>query len=130
MRTEIKRIEETAQRIIDRKNDLISSGSYSTDFDPEGLETRMTKEVLDETNKAQGIDLQFPKDSNPTAATAKTVWNGGGVSHSSIIKREAVQLPKFSGDKMAGHAFLNILFGSKIGNLKFWNKRKYTKQVC
>ena len=91
----------------------------------------MTKSSKPIQQKSEAIlKFKFLKDSSPTAAIAKTVWTGGGVSHSSNIKREAVQLPKFSGDKMAGHAFLNILFGSKIGNLKFWNKRKYTKQVC
>ena len=119
-----------APKLFRKKDDLHTISLRINDFDAEGLKTRFRKTVIDKVKKARVIVSQFLKDSSPTAATAETVWTGGGVSHSSNIKREAVQLPKFSGDKMAGHAFLNILFGSKIGNLKFWNKRKYTKQVC
>ena len=90
MRTEIKRIKEKAQRLINTKNNLISNSLYSTDFDP-GLEIRLRKKVIDETEKAQGIALKFFKDSNPvsTAATIGSTGIGGGAS-SSNTKKEAV----------------------------------------
>ena len=116
-----------APKLFNKKDDLHTISLGINYFDAEGLKTRFRMTVIDKVKKARVIVSQFLKDSSPTAATAKTVWTGGGVSHSSNIKREAVQLPKFSGDKML---FLNILFGSKIGNLKFWNMRKNTEQVC
>ena len=50
----------------------------------------------------------FLKDLSPssTTAAAKATRTSGGGGHSSNTKREAVQLPKFSGDEKAGQAFL------------------------
>ena len=91
-----------AQKLADKKDDLCSISSGINYFDVEELKMRFRKVVIGKVKKARAIVSQFLKDSSPTAATAETVWNGGGVSHSNIIKREAVQLPKFSGDKMTG----------------------------
>ena len=94
-----------APKLFNKKDDLHTISLGINYFDAEGLKTRFRMTVIDKVKKARVIVSQFLKDSSPTAATAKTVWTGGGVSHSSNIKREAVQLPKFSRDKMAGHAF-------------------------
>ena len=108
VRAYIKRIKEMAQKPISRKDDLHSISSGINNFDAEELETRFRKVAIDEVNKARVIVPQFLKDSTPasTAATAKAVRTGGGASHSSNIKMEAFQLPKFSGDERGGQAFL------------------------
>lgn len=89
-----------AQRLIDRQNDLLSNNSSFTDFDLEGLETRLKKKVTDEAEKAKAIALQFLKDSNLvlSAAIVRATGTGWGAS-SSNTKKDAVQLPKFFGDE-------------------------------
>ena len=52
MRTDIERIEETMQRLIEKKNNLIFSSSLLTDLDLEGFKTKIRKEVIEEEKKA------------------------------------------------------------------------------
>ena len=61
----------------------------------------MSKEVIDETEKSQGIGLEFLNDSNPAAARVGSTGTGKGAS-SSNTKKEAVQLPRFVSDEKGG----------------------------
>lgn len=116
MRIEIKRIEEMMQRLIERKNNLVSNSSGFTGCDLEGLQTRLRKEVIKEAEKAKAIALQFLKESDYVLPTSGAAGTGGRASHSSNTKKEAVQLPKFASDKKGGQAFLkNPIW------LKNWN---------
>ena len=62
MRMEITRIEETIQRLIERKDDLITSSSGFTKFHLEGFKTKIRKEVVKEVEKAKAIALKYLKD--------------------------------------------------------------------
>ena len=66
--------------------------------------------VIDEVKKARVIVSQFLTDSSQNTTAAKAVTTGGGGSHSSNTKREAVQLPNFSGHEKAGQALLKYPF--------------------
>ena len=72
-------IEEMAQKLIDRKDDLCSNHSGIIDFDFERLETRIRKEAIEEVVKAKVIALQFLKDAYHVshATTARATRTGG-----------------------------------------------------
>ena len=114
VREKFKRMEEKAQKLLDKKDDLHSLSPGIDDFDVEGLETRIRKGVIDEVKKAEAIVSQFLKDSTPvsTAATAGADRTGGGTG-SSNTKKEAMQLPRFSGEEKGGQAFLKYPIWSK-----------------
>ena len=102
LRAEIKRFEETAWRLIKKRDELISSSSSSTDINLERLETKIREKVIDEMEKAEAIALKYLKDSG--VVTAKAVGTGGGASHSNNTKKEAIKLPNFSSNNEAGQA--------------------------
>ena len=64
-------------------------------------------EVIDKVEKAKVIALQFLKDSDLVmpATTVEAPRTAGGTT-SSNTKKDAVQIPKFSGDEKGGQAFL------------------------
>ena len=71
---------------------------------------QVRKVVIDEVKKARVIVSQFLKDSTPVSTAA--VRTGGGTS-SSNTKKEAMQLPRFSGEEKGGQAFLKYPIWSK-----------------
>ena len=73
------------QRLIKKKNDLISLSTGVTDLELEEFEMRIRKEVIEEAEKAKAIALQFLKDSDHVspAATVRAASTGRGASSSS-----------------------------------------------
>ena len=56
MRAEIRRFEETAWRLIEKRDKLILSSPSSTEFDLQRLEAKIKKIVIEEVEKAEAID--------------------------------------------------------------------------
>ena len=52
LRIMIKRMEDTTQKLHEKKKDLVSRSMSVVDFNLDELETRIRKEVLDEVEKA------------------------------------------------------------------------------
>ena len=70
MRIEIRRMEETMQKLLENKDDQVLRNTGVADFNLEEFKIRIQKEDLDKVEKAKVIALQFLKDSDPVLPAA------------------------------------------------------------
>ena len=132
LRVKFKRIEEMAQKLMDKRDDVHSISLGISDFDARGLETRIRKLVIEEVKKTEAIVSHFLKDFNhaSTAATAEAAKLVGEEAIAVIQREKLYSYPNFLDMKRQVKLFWSILFGLKIGNHKYWSMKKSTEQVC
>ena len=119
LRTEIRKIVERAQRLIEKRNKLILSSSSFTNFNLERLGIKIRGQVIEDIEKAEAIALKYLKDLGVT--TAKAVGTGGGASHSNNTKKEAIKLPNFASSEEVGQAVTEAQGGGDLSAMSFPN---------
>ena len=94
---------------------MISISTGVADFDLEGLETRIRKEVIEDVERAKAIALQLLKDSDHVspAATVRPARTSGGARTAVIQRRKLCSCQSSLVTKREARLFLNILSGSK-----------------